>query len=65
MIHPSLRESYRALEIERLRSENEQMRVALEHYAKPLALGHGEPSVFLDVSGVARRVLDEIQEQRP
>lgn len=58
-------EAFQALEVERLRSENEQMRAALEHYKKPLVIGSGEHSVFLDVGGVARRVLDEIRSQQP
>jgi hypothetical protein len=64
-IGPSPWESMQMLEMERLRSENEQMRAALEHYRKPIVLGTGEQSAFLDVGGVARRVLDEIDGNRP
>jgi hypothetical protein len=62
---PGYIESLRALEMERLRSENERMERTLEHYAKPLTFGSGEHAVFLDVGGPAKRVLSEIRSERP
>lgn len=63
-IGPSVAESLRMLEEERLRANLETALGALRYYARPIVAGRAPHAVFLDVGSVARRALDEMGEPR-